>query len=283
MPAKIGKMYQDQYADFYAVFEQTTPEKPDLNIIKHHTDNGLNYLRFSCCLQSFYGRNRNGRLWTPAQIKTMSEAAEVQELMQHKSFVGEAGHPVTNSDKEYSLRRICSIDPLRTSHRIVSTSWKTPQLFYGVIETLDEGEGSPGRRFMNNILQGIDPAMSLRSLVPQRKNADGTIDVLGPGRMICYDRVYLPSHKEAYRDMDIPVKNICTKNDFEVVMESFGDFIMGHSDKVRRVVEDLEPTMEATVFDPESQMMSVKVNGGRVFVAPEMKYRDEIAHLMRNF
>ena len=276
-------MYNDKYVDYYAVMEQTTPENVDMQILKCE-DKDLHFIRFSCCLQSFYGRNRNGRLWTADQVKKMAGAAEVQELLQHGSFVGEAGHPLPTSDKEWSLKRICTIDPLRTSHRIISMTWRTPQLLYGIIETLDEGEGTPGRRFMKNIQQGIDPAMSLRSLVPQRKNNDGTIDVLAPGRMICYDRVYLPSHKEAYRDVDVPIKEIVSKSDFEVVMESFTEFVMSHSDKVRRVTDNMDIALEGTHYDPESQMVSVAVNGGpHLFVAPELKYRKEIKDLMTKF
>ena len=274
-------MYQDNYSNFYVVCEQTTPDKSDAKILKVQEGKGLNYVRFSCCLQSFYGRNRNGRLWKADQIKKMAEAPEVVELIKHGSFVGEAGHPLPTADKDWSLKRICSIDPLRTSHRITSLNWKTPQLLYGIIETLDEGEGTPGRRFMKNIQQGIDPAMSLRSLVPQQRNRDGTIDVLGPGRMVCYDRVYLPSHKEAYRDVDIPVKEIVTKADFEVVMESFTDFMMSRSEKINRVLDGLEPALESATYDPESQMVSVSTSEGRIFVAPEIKYRKEIRNLMK--
>lgn len=277
---KTGEMYQDQYTDYFVVCEQTTPDNPNTQIMKVVNDD-LHYVRFSCCLQSFNGRNRNGRLWKADQIKKMAESPEVQELIQHGSFVGEAGHPLPTNDKDWSLKRICTIDPLRTSHRIISLEWRGPNLLYGIVETLDEGENSPGRRFMKNIQQGIDPAMSLRSLVPQRKNADGTIDVLGPGRMICYDRVYLPSHKEAYRDLDIPVKKIVSRDNFEVVMESFTEYMTQHSDKIRKAVDNLEPAMESATYDYDSEMVTMKTKEGRIFIAPEMKYRREISSLMK--
>lgn len=271
-------LYDDRYNDFYVVIEQTSPEESKITMIDDGSKNKLNYLRFSTCLQSFKGRNRNNRLWKPDIIKAMVNDKPVQELISKKSFVGEAGHPVPDTGK-VTIERILTLDPLRCSHRVVSLSWPTPDELHGVVETLDEGPGTPGDRFRRNILQGIIPAFSLRSLVPQRKNQDGSTDVLGPGRCVCYDRVYLPSHMEAYMDVEIPVKNIVTKSKFDTVMESYCDFVTSHSDKLRRIVDDLEPAMESATIDTRNNTISMKTAQGRVFIAPEAKYRKEIRNL----
>jgi len=278
----MPNMYNDNYLDYYVVMEQTSPENNKIEMIADGTKNGLNFLRFSTCLQSFRGRNRNRRLWKADQVKAMVNDRPVQELLEKGSFVGEAGHPVP-MDGKVTIERILTIDPLKCSHRIISLSWPTPDEIHGVVETLDEGPGSPGDRFMRNIMQGIIPAFSLRSLVPQRKNADGSTDVIGPGRCVCYDRVYLPSHQEAYMNVEIPVKQIVTKPKFETVMESYCNFVTSHSDKVRRIVDELEPAMESACFDEKSQMMSIPTAEGRIFVAPEMKYRKEIQGIMNDF
>jgi hypothetical protein len=270
----------DKYLDYYAVMEQTTPENAKVDIIDEVHQNGLNYLRFSTCLQDFYGRNRNRRLWKLEQVRTMAAQENVTELIRQKSFVGENGHPVPDSGA-LTLERIVTIDPNNTSHRIMSLDFKGQEL-HGVVETLDEGVGSPGYRFMRNILQGIIPAFSLRSLVPQRKNPDGSTDVISAGRMICYDRVYLPSHAKAYMDQEIPVQNIVTKSKFETVMESFTDYVMNHSDKVRYIVDDLDPVMESATID-KNGILGVRTNNlGTIFVSPENKYRREMSSFMRN-
>ncbi len=278
----MPNMYNDNYSDYYIVMEQTSPENNKINIIKEESNNGLNFLRFSTCLQSFKGYNRNRRLWKADQIRQMANDRPIQELLEKGSLVGEAGHPVP-MDGKVTMERILTIDPLRCSHRIISLSWPTNDELHGVVETLDEGPGSPGDRFRRNILQGIVPAFSLRSLVPQRKNNDGSIDVIGPGRMVTYDRVYLPSHQEAYMDVDIPVKNVITKPEFETVMESYCEFITSHSDKVRRVVDSFEPAMESAYIDTKTGMISIPTSEGRVFVAPEIKYRKEIKGLYDEF
>lgn len=278
----MPNMYNDNYLDYFVVMEQSSPENNKIEIIADGSKNGLNYLRFSTCLQAFRGRNRNRRLWKAEQVRAMANDRPVQELLKMNAFVGEAGHPVPD-DGKVTIERILTIDPLKCSHRIISMSWPSNDELHGIVETLDEGPGSPGDRFKRNIMQGIIPSFSLRSLVPQRKNADGSIDVIGPGRMVCYDRVYLPSHQEAYMDVEIPVKQIITKPKFETVMESYCDFVTSHSDKVRRVVDELEPAMESACIDEKTNMISIPTAEGRIFVAPEMKYRKEIQGIMNDF
>lgn len=268
----------DAYNDFYIVMEQTSPQDNKIEIQKVVDTNGLNYLRFSTCLQDFIGFNRNRRHWTSQIVKTMAESPPVQELIRHGSFVGEMGHPVPDAGK-VTVERILTIDPNRTSHRITNLFWPKYDEMHGIVETLDEGVGSPGYRMMRNILQGVIPAFSLRSLVPQQKQADGSIMVMGPGRMVCYDRVYLPSHEAAYMDIEIPVKQVISKPEFQVVMESYTDYVTSHSDKLRKITDNMEPAMESAAYDNKTGFMSVKTNEGRIFVAPETKYRVEFNDL----
>lgn len=275
-------MLCDAYNDFFIVMEATSPENNTAKNVEQVSQNGLSFLRFQTCLQDFYGRNRNRRLWPGRIVRQMSESTEVQELIKHGSFVGEAGHPVPDAGK-VTINRIATINPNNTSHRITKLIWTNPNELHGIVETLDEGEGSPGRKFMRNILQGIDPAFSLRALVPQRKNPDGSIDVIGPGRMVCYDRVYLPSHDKAYIDAEIPVKNVVTKKQFEVVMESYTDFVTSHSDKIRTIIDNMEPVLETASYDPKSKMMSMDTAEGKVFISPEMKYRQSYEDLLSQF
>ncbi len=271
----------DNEYDYHIVMEATSPQDSKIEILKEVNENGLHYLRFSATLQDINGYNRNRRRWTVPIIKAMSEAPEVQELIHRGSFVGEQGHPVPASGK-VTIERILNIDPNRTSHRITKLFWPKSNELHGIVETLDEGPGTPGDKMMRNIMQGIQPAFSLRSLVPQRKNADGTIDVIGPGRMVCYDRVYLPSHEGAYMDVDVPVKNVVTQNEFQTVMESFSAHVMAHSDKIRSIIDDMEPALESASYDPKSEILSVKTEAGRVFITPETKYRNEIRSALDN-
>jgi hypothetical protein len=272
--------YEDKYLDYYAVIEQSSPDNSDMKILDTHEDNnGLNYLRFSACLQSFGKRNRNRRLWLDSTMKQMLAAPHVPELLQRGGIPGENGHPVPATGA-VTMERILTIDPNNMSHVIKDFTWKG-NLLYGTIETLDEGPNSPGNKFMRNIMQGMDPSFSLRSVVPQRKNPDGSIDVTGAGRFVTFDRVILPSHEEAYIDKSVPIKDIITKNNFETVMESFTDYMINNSDKVRMIIDKMGPAMESAAIVNEN-CVTINTDQGRVFIKPEMKYRKEISSLMRN-
>ncbi len=270
----------DSYLDYFAVVEQTSysDEKIEIIDVKDNV-NGLNYLRFKACMQTFGHLNRNRRLWTANHMRKMLSDEHVPELTKN-GFPGENGHPVPEVGQA-TMERIMTIDPNNMSHLIRSFEWKGDTHLYATIDTIDEGPGSPGYRFMRNILQGMNPSFSLRSIVPQRKNADGTITVTGPGRFITYDRVILPSHSEAYIDVSIPIQNIVTKPQFQTVMEGFSDIIIERSEKVGRILDKMSIVQESAALDSNGILSVNTEKNGRIFVAPEAKYRNEISNFMK--
>lgn len=280
----------DNYLNYYAVMESDVPEeyrKP--KIIDQVNKNGLNYLRFKSVLQTFGKRNRNTRLWPGGKgqvnyMKQMMSSKEVKELFQNVGGVpGENGHPVPATG-QVTVERILTIDPNNISHIVRQFIWNSDDSQVdGIIETLDEGEGTPGNKFTKNILQGLGASFSVRSLVPQRKNMDGTIDVTGPGRYVCHDRVFIPSHEEAYMDKSVPIKNIVTQSKFETVMESFTSLVLDRSEKTNRILDGMEPVMESAYMNPESGMLTVPVDGGKILLYPEAKYRNELKDFYKNF
>jgi len=272
---------QDNFNDFCVVVEQTSPPDQKIDILEMKDSNGLSFLRFRACLQSFNKRNRNGRLWRSEYMKAMLSTREIKELLDAGGVPGENGHPVPATG-EVTIERILTIDPNNLSHIIKKFEWSPDDSkVYGIIETLDEGPGSAGQKFMRNILQGMKPSFSARTIVPQRKNADGTIDVTGVGRYVTSDRVILPSHDDAYIDTTVPVKNIVTKPKFETVMESFVSYVVDKSDKINRIVDGLNPVMESAVVD-KAGMVSIKTDIGTALIFPESKYRNEFKDLMKS-
>lgn len=273
-------MHDDKFLDYYAVIEQTSEPSP-VEILDFKDCNGLNYLRFRAGLQTFGYRNRNRRLWQAFHLKTMLKSDHVPELLNAGGIPGESGHPVPDNG-DVTIERIMTIDPLKMSHVIRAFEWSGDTKLFGIIETLDEGPGTPGYRFMRNILQNIKPSFSLRSVVPQKKNSDGSIDVTGPGRFITYDRVILPSHEGAYIDESVPVKNIITKSKFNVVMESFGLEMLERSEKVGRIIDGMYPVMESVAIDTNGIFSVNTEKNGRIIVAPEAKHREEIKNIMKH-
>jgi hypothetical protein len=274
-------MYLDNYLDYNIVVESATEPNTGFQLLdeKKSPNGDLSYLKFRACLQTFTGRNRNRRLWVTRWTRPMFEAPEIKELLQHGGVPGEAGHPVPPTG-EVTIERILTIDPNNISHVIKEYIWPSDTRVDGIIETIDDGNG-PGDKFKRHILQGLPVSFSTRSVIPQRKNPDGTIDQTGPGRYVTSDRVFLPSHKEAYIDKSIPVKNICKPNHFETVMESYVSFVTEKSDKMNRILDGMDVAMESASMD-KNGMITVPTSEGIVCAYPELKYRREFADIMKN-
>ena len=192
---------------FYAVMESSSPVgvKHEILDMKENPNGTISRLRFRACMQDFGHRNRNGRLWTGRYMKELLNAPHILELLR-KGFPGENGHPVPPTGQA-SMSRILTIDPNNISHKILNFQWQGEDRVYSDVETVCDIDG-PGARFALNIAQGFEPAFSVRSIVPQRKNADGSIAVMPGGRVVTYDRVFLPSHEAAYRDESVDVKSV---------------------------------------------------------------------------
>lgn len=267
------QMRDDLYNDYAIVIESAT-EPSKVEILKDE----LNFLRFRTCLQTFNVRNRNRRLWLSKWAKPMIAAEEVQEMLREGGVPGENGHPVPDS-APVTIERVLTIDPKLISHVIKEFIWKAENQLDGIIETIDDGDGY-GDKFRRNILQGLPVSFSTRSLIPQRRNPDGTIDQLGPGRYVTSDRVFVPAHKEAYIDKSIPIKEVCKKSHFEQVMESYSQFVFQRSDKINRIMDGMDPVMESATMS-KNGLMSVRTEDGIVGIYPEMKYRREMADIMK--
>lgn len=277
------------YDNFFVVIEQVV--EPMIEKITPISKDGLEFLRWRQCLQRANSRNRNGRLWPLQHLKTMTNASTVQEWLR-VGWPGEAGHPVPDTGK-VTTERIMTIDPLRISHLVRTLEWEGDFL-YGIMETIDDGPGCPGTKFKREIMQGMEPAVSARTLIPQRVNPDGTMDVIGPGTLRCYDRVFGPSHPEAYVDKSIPIKSICKKAEFETVVESmaggmesffgeFGEDLIRKSEKIKRIINKQNIIMESASMD-KNGVFAVKADNvdgmgtpGVACIVPELSYRKEFS------
>lgn len=274
----MTKFTADDYNDYVIAIESTS-EGP-IEIIKDtKNSDGVNFLRFRTCLQTFFARNRNRRRWYSKFSRPMFESPEIKELLREGGVPGENGHPVPATG-QVTIERILTIDPNNISHVIKEFIWPNNDKVDGIIETVDDIDG-PGSRFRKNILQGLPVSFSTRSVIPQKKNSDGTIDQTGPGRYVCSDRVFLPSHKEAYIDKTIPVKDVVKKDKFQHVMESYSLFVAETSEKVSRILDHMDPAIEQSTMS-NNGMISIPTTDGIVGIYPEMKYRREFYDLMNS-
>ena len=50
----------------------------------------------------------------------------------------------------------------------------------------------------------------------------------------------------------------------------------------KSIIDDMKPALESASYDDKTGLMTVKTEEGRIFVAPEMKYRKEIHNALEN-
>lgn len=258
------------------------PSRPsDLQV---YDKNGLFYVRFNTYLQDFGVLNRNKRIYGLEPMRQSMGAPHLIELMNKRSWLGEAGHP--DSDKP---SRIMTIDPTLTSHRINQVDFRGNSL-YGQIETLDDG--AKGTQMTKNILQGLEPAFSLRALARLIKRADGTSLMNAPCHIVTYDWVILPSHPTAYRDTNSPIEKICksigadgnilTESNVEIaVLESqIKNFISEESKNVKLVSSIYEVAMESMQLSPLGDHVIMKEGSNTYAVKLEDQIKRDTARFM---
>lgn len=261
----------------------TEPTKPQN--LKVFDKNSLMYVRFDTTFQSFNVRNRNGRIYMGSAMVPSLNAEHILELEKKNSWLGEAGHP--HSD---DMKRILTIDPKLTSHRIVSHTVDN-NFCRGTVETLDDG--GYGTKMTKSILQGMEPAFSLRALAPITKRGDGTQLVQGKAHVVTYDWVILPSHKDAYRDESKPIETIvkqigesgnsvseCSLT--QVHESALKEFVAMESMNVKVVSNVCEVAMESMNISKDFRHAILK-EGGTTYVVPlEEKIERDISRYMRN-
>ena len=268
----------------YMITEAVSDPAP-VNNLKVIDNQGLFYLTFDTVLQDFNVFNRNKRMYMGDAMVQSLNADHIVELMQKKSWFGEAGHPDSNDPK-----RILTIDPTMISHRIDSISANT-QMCRGTIYKTDTKHG---REMTKLILQHMEPAFSLRALAPLVKRGDGTSVIKTKGHVVTYDWVILPSHKSAYRDESKPIKKVIqnitddgnvvtTEACLTPVQESvINDIVITESFNVNVISNVCEVALGHARVSNDLRHMIVK-EGSDTFIIPiEDSVRATVSDYMRN-
>lgn len=218
----------------YIVMESVMePMKP--KIIRSVNEPNLFYVSFETCLQSFDCFNRNKRNYGLKPMMEAMKADHIQELLRKGTWVGENGHP----DSE-NIKRILTIDPTKICHRICDVEFRG-NLLYATVETLNDD--SWGKQMAMHVLQGLHPSFSLRALAAITKLQDGRGMIKTKPHIVTYDRVVLPSHREAYMDNSKPITVVQTSTEsFNVTNESFVPAIGNtFNDSLTRIEESAIP------------------------------------------
>ena len=269
----------------HVIMEQTS--EPCAVNVKDYNKNGLLYVTFDTVFQSFGVKNRNKRMYDGDAVMASWNAPHIQELIRKKSFVSEYGHPL-----DQSMSRITQIDPDRICGRI-NSYYRSGNLLKGEFETFDDGR--MGTMLTRRILQGMEPAFSVRMLAKLTRTKDGTMLMNQPGHLVTADCVILPSHCEAYRDesksINIVNKAICESAGADVTEEQYRDMVFAINEsmftdfikeesKNFKLVQSVEEVIGDSIKLTKDLNNIILTEGSNTYY---IKTEDKIKHDIRNF
>lgn len=269
----------------HVIMEQTAD--PCAVNVRDFSKNGMTYVIFETVFQSFGVKNRNKRIYDGDAVMASWNAPHIQELVRKKSFVSEYGHPL-----DQSMHRVTQIDPARICGRI-NSYYRSGNLLKGEFETFDDG--ACGTMLTRRILQGLEPAFSVRMLAKLSRTKDGTMLMNQPGHLVTADCVILPSHMEAYRDeakpMNVVHKAITESAGMDITAEQyqdmvfainesmFTDFVKEESKNFKLVKSVEEVIGDSFKLTKDLNNIIIKEGTDTYYV----KVEDKIKHDIRNF
>ena len=273
----------------HVIMEQTAD--PCAVNVRDFNKNGMTYVIFETVFQSFGVKNRNKRIYDGDAVMASWGAPHIQELIRKKSFVSEYGHPL-----EQSMSRITQIDPARICGRI-NSYYRSGNLLKGEFETFDDG--ACGTMLTRRILQGLEPAFSVRMLAKLSKTNDGTMLMNQPGHLVTADCVILPSHCEAYRDesksMNIVHKAISESVGMNITEEQYQDMVFAINEsmfvdfikeesKNFKLVKNVEEVIgDSFQLTKDLNNIIIKESGNTYYVKVEDKIKYDIRNFMSKF
>jgi len=287
-------MYNEEIQGYVVMEATLEPMKP--KILSYVNEPNLFFATFETCLQSFDIFNRNKRNYWLRPMQEALKAEHLLELMRKGTWCGENGHPDSND-----IKRILSIDMTKICHRIMDTEFRG-NLLYGTIQTLNDDMW--GKQFTMHILQGLMPSFSLRALAAITKQSDGTGVIKTKPHVVTYDRVILPSHREAYMNNDVPVTITRTGttesympteeqympadgNSFEDMTNAIEsskipealNFVKAESKRVKELATFFDANFDTVTLLNENTVRVETEDGDKVFITLEDYIRNDITSI----
>ena len=198
-------MQNNDLSAFCYIQEQTsTPEDYNGSFGYEVHDKGSRfYVTFDSVLQSFGIKNRNQREYDLNNVWNCIQTDDyILTMLKQNSWVGEIDHPAAiKKGEELTMQRIANPDPKMSSHYI-----RKPRINGNLLEATIQTDSS-NEHGMNMAIKIVDgkiiPCFSARVL-GVLKNVSGR-PVVFVNKLITYDWVLYPSHREAMAKIKQPI------------------------------------------------------------------------------
>ena len=243
------------------------------------SSDGHHYCEFDATLQTFNCMNRMRRQYDPHNIASVIDNDErIQTLVRQNKWRGELNHP--NPDikgQQYSDIRMTIPEPMRTSHMIRKNRLEGDK-YKGIITTHPGTEC--GRAASSEIIDlGAVPSFSARLLGVMIPNAPSGQPNMRVNKVITYDMVDFPSHRNADGD----VKPIVHQEGNVIFLNKLAKYCVDQSEDLQVVCESFQITPEELMGISDDGKLMVDTNDGAKYRIPLKGeiYKEAINILMK--
>lgn len=277
-------MNMNQDMGLMYISESVNLDQNNVSNIDVYDKNSLFYVTFDTNLQSFDVINRNQRLYKADNIWECIQQEKIQCQLRDGCWFGEFDHPTPEKkDEQLSPERIQNVPPLKRAFKIMNPHI-TGNLLQGKIQS---AQTDIGIGFGKEILAGWKPSFSCRAIASLKLiNNKPTVIVR---RLITYDAVWYPSHKEAHAISDVKAINkkinMVTesvqdiKNTIQNVMVPLKEILesIGKTDvNTQMIMESFDLPLDALVgIDKSRTHAIIKDKDNMIYsnISPETKHR----------
>ena len=241
------------------------------------SSDGHHYCEFDATLQTFGSQNRMRRQYDPQNLVSVIDNDErIQTLVKQNKWRGELNHPNPEiKGEQYSDIRMTIPEPMRTSHMIRHNRLEGDK-YKGIITTHPGTEC--GRAASSEIIDlGAVPSFSVRLLGSMIPNAPIGRPNMRVTKVITYDMVDFPSHKNADGD----VKPIVHQEGNIIFLNQLAKYCVDQSENLKVVCESFEISPEELMgINNNGEMEITTIDNARIRIPLENEIRREALNIL---
>ena len=241
------------------------------------SSDGHHYCEFDATLQTFNCYNRMRRQYDPHNLVSVIDNDErIQTLIRQNKWRGEWNHP--NPDikgQQYSDIRMTIPEPTRTSHMIRHNRLEGDR-YKGIITTHPGTEC--GRAASSEIIDlGAVPSFSVRLLGNMIPNAPEGRPNMRVTKVITYDMVDFPSHRNADGD----VKPIVHQEGTVIFLNQLAKYCVDQSENLKVVCESFQISPEELMgINNDGSLEIATTDNARIRIPLENEIRREALNIL---
>lgn len=269
MPLKSTQTNQYETACF--VQEAPTPADMTSGYVVKTSVTGQPYCEFESSLSSFNVYNRMHRRYDPNNFANVISSDErINDLLRRNQWRGEWNHPNPEiKGQQYSDIRMTIPEPKRTSH-FISKPRLEGDRYRGHITT--HPGTNCGKAVSSEIIDiGAVPCFSVRLLGNMIPNAAPNQPNMRVSKVITFDMVDYPSHKEAEADITPRVH----MEGSVLFLKELAKYCCEQDDNMKVVCESFQFSPEEIMGINDGQIVVEQTNNSRIMIPLQGDIRKE--------